>query len=1186
MKHSRVKNLLLGTAAMIQAMAPTIYFLMAATAGSTIMLPAEPAHAEAQIGPDAGPLAPTVCATLTFPVTTTTNNAAVPPGVGSCGVVTFLNDGTNEVYVTIGNVNVTSAVPAVGVVNQTISIPPGQSVPIWVKGAYFAAVTATGATNLQVITANGTTPYTGGAGTGGGGSGGTVIATQPLGSQLHVDCDAGCSSSPAPMDNSAFTFNVSSQTPVGAVYSATSQALAPGSMGVLAATQFRALKTSPTDAFGNALGTPTNPLQVSLQYTSNNPNSLTVVANAGLQLNTSLLALESGGNIANISSAVASSVMQENIKQIGAVPVLAGAGATGTGSQRVTVAIDTSTIAGAAVGTAGSSSTNVVSMQGIGGGTAVGVSGTVTAVQPTGTNLHFVCDSGCSSSTAPADASTFTPGTTSQSPIGGFYQTTATNNPLTNLQMGTPQLTATRALFMNPRNSSGVEIGTASTPIQVSIANTAVNATSINAALTGTLPAFAAVPSFALNTTPSLANGNGVVPTQGGTALSATNGGYGNVLQGNAVLSATNGLYTNLLQGNAVVASGNPIFASITNTPTVIATQPTGSLLHTSCDSGCSSSTSPADNSGFTPGTTSQTPVGGFYQTTFTSNPLTAGNMGAVQLTQFRSVTVNLRTAAGAEIGIAAAPVQVSLANNATNATAVNVAITGTLPAFAATPTVNIGTTANLALETGGNLANISAAVVSSVMQSNLKQIGATTVLAGAGATGTGSQRVTIATDASTIAGSAVGTAGTASSNVVSVQGIAGGVAQPVSGSVSITGTPAVTISGTLPGFASVPAFSISGLLPAYAATPAFTISGTLPAFATTPTFNVGTPGSLATAANQNVTVAGTTATSAQGVQGVTGGIALPVSLATLPALVAGSANIGKVNNLGNAGGIFDFAGTAVTAPANSLQVGGTYNSATLSLTNGQAVPLQTDPAGNLKVNVVIGGGSGSNVNLFQVGTVATAIAGSATGIQKVGIVGGGGVAMDFNATTFAAAPTNALQVGGQYLSSAPTLTTGQAVPLLTDVNGNLLVNVKTGGTIVQNSTAASAQGSLVMAVGSSNINAIIQADHSVPINISTATTTQLVALASGAKIYVTGLDVVANGTGNIQFEYGTGTACATGTTILTGNYNLTAQAGLAKGGGLGPMLVVPASNALCVVTSAAIGYAGSVSFTQSVYGP
>jgi hypothetical protein len=72
------------------------------------------------------------------------------------------------------------------------------------------------------------------------------------------------------------------------------------------------------------------------------------------------------------------------------------------------------------------------------------------------------------------------------------------------------------------------------------------------------------VASTALNATPTLANGNGIVPTQGGNVLSATNGWYGNVLQGNAVLSATNGLYTNLLQGNAVIASGNPLFAQLT----------------------------------------------------------------------------------------------------------------------------------------------------------------------------------------------------------------------------------------------------------------------------------------------------------------------------------------------------------------------------------------------------------------------------------------------------------------------------------------------------------------------------------------------------------------------------------------------------------------------------------------------
>lgn len=102
--------------------------------------------------------------------------------------------------------------------------------------------------------------------------------------------------------------------------------------------------------------------------------------------------------------------------------------------------------------------------------------------QATGTNLHMVCDSGCSSSTAPADASTFTPATTPQSPAGGFFQTTATNNALTNLQMGAMQLTAQRALFTNLRNASGTEIGTSSNPVQVTLANTGSNATAVNIA--------------------------------------------------------------------------------------------------------------------------------------------------------------------------------------------------------------------------------------------------------------------------------------------------------------------------------------------------------------------------------------------------------------------------------------------------------------------------------------------------------------------------------------------------------------------------------------------------------------------------------------------------------------------------------------------------------------------------------
>ncbi len=57
------------------------------------------------------------------------------------------------------------------------------------------------------------------------------------------------------------------------------------------------------------------------------------------------------------------------------------------------------------------------------------------------------------------------------------------------------------------------------------------------------------------------------------------------------------------------------------------------------------------------------------------------------------------------------------------------------------------GAITNYALETGGNLATLAGAVTSSVVQSNVKQINGVTTLMGNGTTGTGSQRVTIASD-------------------------------------------------------------------------------------------------------------------------------------------------------------------------------------------------------------------------------------------------------------------------------------------------------------------------------------------------------------------------------------------------------------------------------------------------------
>lgn len=69
-----------------------------------------------------------------------------------------------------------------------------------------------------------------------------------------------------------------------------------------------------------------------------------------------------------------SGTQDTNLVEIDGNAVSAGAGAVGTGTARVAVGQDATTIAGSAPGTAGSPSTNVVSIQGVGSGTAVPVS--------------------------------------------------------------------------------------------------------------------------------------------------------------------------------------------------------------------------------------------------------------------------------------------------------------------------------------------------------------------------------------------------------------------------------------------------------------------------------------------------------------------------------------------------------------------------------------------------------------------------------------------------------------------------------------------------------------------------------------------------------------------------------------------------------------------------------------------
>jgi hypothetical protein len=100
------------------------------------------------------------------------------------------------------------------------------------------------------------------------------------------------------------------------------------------------------------------------------------------------------------------------------------------------------------------------------GGTVDGTAtGAVDNLKVAGGLAYVNCSNCTGSGASGADEGAFIAGTSNFAPGGGFYQTTATSNPLTTGQWGTWQVTAYRAGMVNLRNASGVEIGTATTPL-------------------------------------------------------------------------------------------------------------------------------------------------------------------------------------------------------------------------------------------------------------------------------------------------------------------------------------------------------------------------------------------------------------------------------------------------------------------------------------------------------------------------------------------------------------------------------------------------------------------------------------------------------------------------------------------------------------------------------------------------
>jgi hypothetical protein len=251
-----------------------------------------------------------------------------------------------------------------------------------------------------------------------------------------------------------------------------------------------------------------------------------------------------------------------------------------------------------------------------------------------------------------------------------------------------------------------------------------------------------------------------------------------------------------------------------------------------------------------------------------------------------------------------------------------------------------------------------------------------------------------------------IGTAGTPSGGVVSVQGVVGGVAQPISGSVSITGTPAVTITSgttvvTQPTAANLNATVIGAGSAGSANAGVMTVQGIasmtplIVSQATAGNLNATVVGS----GNFNVIGTGTAGAAAAGVitvQGIAGGTTIPVTatISGTPAVtITSGTTVVTQTTASNLNAAVVGVGTAGTPSGGVLTVQGSgsgtalpisgsvsISSGTTTVTQGSAASLNATVVGSGNFTVVQATASNLNAAVVGTGTAGT----PATGVLSV----------------------------------------------------------------------------------------------------------------------------------------------------------------------------------------------------------
>ncbi len=154
--------------------------------------------------------------------------------------------------------------------------------------------------------------------------------------------------------------------------------------------------------------------------------------------------------------------------------------------------------------------------------------------------------------------------------------------------------------------------------------------------------------------------------------------------------------------------------------------------------------------------------------------------------------------------------------------------------------------------------------------------------------------------------------------------------------------------------------------------------------------------------------------------------------------------------------------------------------------------------------------------------------------------------------------------------------------------SANAFGQVNVSGPVGTKDQMSSATGSAVPAFAayfatnsSGNLAGVVGCDSSAQLTVSTATTTQIVALVAAKSIYICGFVINGAGATTAKLVYGTGTNCATGQVSLTPAFTLATGSNVTYGNGLGYVTKTIAANALCLTNSAAVAANVLVSYTQ-----